>query len=122
MFYKMYATKMPDMRNYQNKHNMLLNFPRCLSILLLETSKTDNNALESLDIDAIYNLKLRKTQPNSTNSCSSTKLNAKFPWLPILPKQRECILHLLLFKFQVPFFIHQKYINVNSSAIIIFFI
>jgi hypothetical protein len=38
---------------------MLLNFPRFLSILLLETSKTDNNAL---DIDAIYNLKLRKTQ------------------------------------------------------------
>jgi hypothetical protein len=29
-----------------------------LSILLLQTSKTDNN---ELDIDAIYNLKLRKT-------------------------------------------------------------
>jgi hypothetical protein len=29
-------------------------FPRCLSILLLQTSKTDNNAL---DIDAISNLK-----------------------------------------------------------------
>jgi hypothetical protein len=35
-----------------HEHNMLL------SILLLPTSKTDNNAL---DIDAIYNLKLRKT-------------------------------------------------------------
>jgi hypothetical protein len=40
------------------EHNMLLNFPQCLSILLLQTSKTGNNAL---DIDAIYNLKLRKT-------------------------------------------------------------
>jgi hypothetical protein len=37
---------------------MLLNFPRCLSILLLQTSKTDNNGL---DIDAVYNLKLRQT-------------------------------------------------------------
>jgi hypothetical protein len=35
---------------------MLLNFPRCLSILLLQTSKTGNNAL---DIAAIYNLKLK---------------------------------------------------------------
>jgi hypothetical protein len=52
------VTKVPDMRSYQNEYNMLLNFPRCLSILLLKTSKTDNNAL---DIDAIYNLKLRKT-------------------------------------------------------------
>jgi hypothetical protein len=34
------------MRTYQNEHNMLLNFPRCLSILLLQTSKTDNNALD----------------------------------------------------------------------------
>jgi hypothetical protein len=41
-----------------NEHNMFLNFPRSLSILLLQTSKTDNNAL---DIDATYNLKLRKT-------------------------------------------------------------
>jgi hypothetical protein len=49
---------MPDMQIYQNEHNMLLNFPRFLSILLLQTIKTDNNAL---DIDAIYNLKLRKT-------------------------------------------------------------
>jgi hypothetical protein len=46
-----------DMWTYQNEHNMLLNFPPCLSILLLQTSKTHNNAL---DIDAIYNLKLRK--------------------------------------------------------------
>jgi hypothetical protein len=46
----------PDMRTYQNEH-IMLNFPRCLSVLLLQTSKTDNNAL---DIDAIYNLKLRK--------------------------------------------------------------
>jgi hypothetical protein len=38
---------------------MLLNFPRCLIILLLQTSKTDNNAL---DIDAIYNLKLNLIQ------------------------------------------------------------
>jgi hypothetical protein len=51
-------TKVPDMRTYQNEHNMLLNYPRCLSILLLQTSKTDNDALH---IDAIYNLKLRKT-------------------------------------------------------------
>jgi hypothetical protein len=48
--------------------NMLLNFQRCLSILLLQTSKADNNAL---DIDAIYNLKL------STDSFT-IKLNAKF--------------------------------------------
>ncbi|CAH1380721.1 unnamed protein product [Tenebrio molitor] len=59
------------MRTYQNEHNMLLNFPRCASILL----KTDNNAL---DIDAVYNLKLRKTY-------FTTKLNAKFPWPPIMP-------------------------------------
>jgi hypothetical protein len=52
------VTKVPDMPTYQNEHNVLLDFPRCLSILLLQTSKTDNNAL---DIDAIYNLKLRKT-------------------------------------------------------------
>jgi hypothetical protein len=52
---------------------MLLNFLRCLNILLLQTSKTDNNAL---DIDVIYNL----------------KLNAKFQWPPIMPKQRERIL------------------------------
>jgi hypothetical protein len=68
------------MRTYQNEHNMLLNFPRCLSILLLQTSKTDNNAL---DIDAIYNLKFRK--PNSIDSFT-TKSN------PNLQKQRECIL------------------------------
>jgi hypothetical protein len=52
------VTKVPDMQTYQNEHNMLLNFPRCLSILLLQSKKTDNNAL---DIDAIYNLKLGKT-------------------------------------------------------------
>jgi hypothetical protein len=40
---------------YQNEHNMLLNFPRYLSILLLQIRKTDNNVL---DIDAIHNLKL----------------------------------------------------------------
>jgi hypothetical protein len=45
------------MWTYQNEHDMLLNFPRCLSILLLQTSKTDNNVL---DIDTIYNLKRRK--------------------------------------------------------------
>jgi hypothetical protein len=70
---------------------MLLNFPRCLRILLLQTSKTDNNAL---DIDAIYNLKLRKIESNSTDSFT-TKLNAKLPWSPIMPKQRECILYYL---------------------------
>jgi hypothetical protein len=43
---------------YQNKHNMLLNFLRCVSTLVLQTTKTDNSAL---DIVAIYNLKLRKT-------------------------------------------------------------
>jgi hypothetical protein len=69
------GTKMPVMQTYHNEHNMLLNFSRCLSILLLQTSKTDNNAL---DIDAIYNLKL-------------TKFNTKFPWPPIIPKQRESI-------------------------------
>jgi hypothetical protein len=36
---------------------MLVNFPRCLSILVSQTSKTDSNAL---GIDAIHNLKLRK--------------------------------------------------------------
>jgi hypothetical protein len=41
-----------------NEHNMLLNFTGCLSILLLRAIKTDNNAL---DIDAVYNLKLKKT-------------------------------------------------------------
>jgi hypothetical protein len=45
---------MSDMRTYQNEHIL---FSRNLSILLLHTSKTDNNAL---DIDAIYNLKLGK--------------------------------------------------------------
>jgi hypothetical protein len=75
------------MRTYQNEHNMLPNFPRCLSILLLQTSRTDNNAL---DIDAIYNLKLRKTDS------LTTKLNAKFP-CPAMPKQRECILSLVSF-------------------------
>jgi hypothetical protein len=46
-------------------NNLFLTFPRYLSILLLQTGKTDNNAL---DIDAIYNLKFRKTYPNSTES------------------------------------------------------
>jgi hypothetical protein len=57
-FFTVGHTKVPDMRTYQNEHNILLNFPPRLSILLLQTSKTDNNAL---DIDAIYNLKLIKT-------------------------------------------------------------
>jgi hypothetical protein len=52
--------------------------------IAMQTSKIDNDAL---DIDAIYNLKL-----NSTDSFT-TKLNAKFPWPPIMPKQRECILN-----------------------------
>jgi hypothetical protein len=55
----------------------------------LQISKTDN----ALDIDAIYNLKLGKTSPNSTDSFT-TKLNAKFPWPPIMPKQHECLLNL----------------------------
>jgi hypothetical protein len=38
--------------------NMLLNFPRCLRFHLLQTSKCDNNALY---IDAIYNLKFKKS-------------------------------------------------------------
>jgi hypothetical protein len=66
------------MRTYQNEHNMLLNFPRSLSIFLLETSKTDNNAL---DIDALSNLKLTKTYHNSTDYFTA-KLNANFPWPP----------------------------------------
>jgi hypothetical protein len=49
------VTKMPHMRTYQSNNT---NFKRCRSILLLQTSKTDNNAL---DINAIYNLKLKKT-------------------------------------------------------------
>jgi hypothetical protein len=48
------VTKVSDMRTSQNEHNMLVNFPRCPTILLLQTSKTDNNAL---NIDVIYNLK-----------------------------------------------------------------
>jgi hypothetical protein len=51
-----FVTKVSNMWTYQNEHNMLLNFPRCLSILLLQISKTGNNAL---DTDAIYNLKCR---------------------------------------------------------------
>jgi hypothetical protein len=37
----------------ENEHNMLLYFPQCLRILLLQTSKTNNE----LNIDAIHNLK-----------------------------------------------------------------
>jgi hypothetical protein len=47
-----------------------------MSILLSQTSKTNNNAL---NFDAIYNLKFRKTPSNSTDSFT-TKLNAKFSW------------------------------------------
>jgi hypothetical protein len=62
---------------------MLLNFPRCLTILLLQTSKIDNNAL---DIDAIYNLKQhekdkksKKVQNNRNNTrFSFEKWNACF--------------------------------------------
>jgi hypothetical protein len=43
------VAKVRDMRIYQNEYNKLLS----LSIPLLQTSKTDNNALE---IDGIYNL------------------------------------------------------------------
>jgi hypothetical protein len=71
------VTKMPDMRTHQNEHKMLLSSPRCLSILQLQTSKTDNNAL---DIDAIYNLKLRKI----TRDSFSTKLKMQnFHGLPL---------------------------------------
>jgi hypothetical protein len=71
------------------------NFPRCLSILLLQTSKTGNNAL---DIDAIYNLKLGKH--NLIQQSFTTKLNTKFPWPPIVLKERECIL-LYIFKCKI---------------------
>jgi hypothetical protein len=47
-----------DYRDRLDITYVLLNFPRYLSILLLQTGKTDSNAL---DIDAVYNLKLRKT-------------------------------------------------------------
>jgi hypothetical protein len=62
----------------QNEDNI---FSECLSILLLQTNKTDSNAL---DIDAIYNLKLRKTYPNATDKISMAS---------IMPKQRECLLY-----------------------------
>jgi hypothetical protein len=62
------------MRTYHNEHNILLNFPRCLSIRLLQTSKTDKNAL---GIDAIYNLKLRKTQLNSTGIFTRYQIKCK---------------------------------------------
>jgi hypothetical protein len=67
------------MRTYQNEHNMLLNFPR-LSVLLLQTSKTDNNAL---DMTLFITSNLEKHPTDSF----TTKLNAKFPWPPIMPKQ-----------------------------------
>jgi hypothetical protein len=54
MIYFLMLDTLFDFR-HQNEHNMLLNFLQCLTIILLQTSKTDNNAL---DIDAIYNLKL----------------------------------------------------------------
>jgi hypothetical protein len=50
----------------------------------MQTSKTDNNAL---DIDVIYHLNLEKH-----NLIQQTKLSAKFPWPPIMPKQHEWIL------------------------------
>jgi hypothetical protein len=56
-----------------------------VSIVLLQTSKTDNNAL---DYDTVYNLKLRKTYPNSTDNFTAN-LNALFPWPPLMPKHRE---------------------------------
>jgi hypothetical protein len=48
-----------------------------------------------IDIDAIYNLK----QPDSTDSFTTTKLNAKFPWPPIMPKQREPCLCIYIREF-----------------------
>jgi hypothetical protein len=77
---------MPNRRIYQNENNMLLNFPRCLSILLLQK---DNNAL---DIDAIYNPNLEKHNLIQQAALLHIKLNGKFPWPLIKPKQRECIL------------------------------
>jgi hypothetical protein len=53
----------------------------------IANSKTDNNAL---DIDAIYNLKLKKK--HNLIQHFITKLNVKCPWPTIMPKQRECIL------------------------------
>jgi hypothetical protein len=57
-----------------------------VNIVLLQTSKTDDNALDN---DAVYNLKLRKTKPNSTDSFTAN-LNTLFPWPPLMPKHREC--------------------------------
>jgi hypothetical protein len=58
---------------------------------ILQTSKTDNNALDN---DAVYNLKLRKTSPNSTDSFTAN-LNALFPWPPLMPKHRQWHIYLL---------------------------
>jgi hypothetical protein len=77
------VTKVPDMRSYQNEHNMLLNFPRCVSILLLQTSKTDNNAL---DIALFITSNSEKHNLIQQTALLDTKLNAKFPWPSIMPK------------------------------------
>jgi hypothetical protein len=60
----------------------------CL-ISVTKTSETENNVL---DIGAIYNLKLRKS--------FTTKLNAKFPWPPIMPKH--------FFHFFFPFTVKEE--------------
>jgi hypothetical protein len=74
------------MRTYQNEHNMLVNFPRCLRILLLQTSKSDNNAP---DIDAILTSNLEKHL--------YYQIKSQFSWPPIMPKQRECTLYRVFF-------------------------
>jgi hypothetical protein len=71
---------MPDMRTYQNEHNMLLNFPRYLSILLLQTSKTDNNA-PALTLFITSNLE----KHNLIQQTLYYQIKC------IMPKQRECI-------------------------------
>jgi hypothetical protein len=81
------------MRTYQNEHNMLLklNFPRCPSILLQTTYSETTTMHSTLTLLITSNLeKHNLIQQTALRS----KLNAKFPWPPIMPKQRECILDI----------------------------
>jgi hypothetical protein len=45
-----------DMRTYQNEHNMLPNFPSMSEFFYCKLVK-----LATMHIDAVYNLKLKKT-------------------------------------------------------------
>jgi hypothetical protein len=54
--------------------------------LLLQTCKTDNNAL---DIAVFITSNLEKH--NLIQQRATTKLNAKFLWPPIMPKQLACL-------------------------------